>query len=150
MSRAAFATFPLPDFQTLAAFGVADTRHRHRLPSGVPRRGPAPWRPAGRVLRLNPETDGRTAPDLFQRIDRADPALDRGWIIVRHHGSEKEAEAYLFGWDGFGPRRGAPRPPLRNAAGVFTAVHRRHVPSRLPNPFSCCAPAAPARPPTAT
>jgi hypothetical protein len=61
MSRAAFTTFPLPDFQTLAAFGAADTRHRHRLPSGVPRRGPAPWRPAGRVLRLDPETDGRTA-----------------------------------------------------------------------------------------
>jgi hypothetical protein len=69
----------------------------------------------------------------FEPIDRLDPSVDRGWVIVRHHPGEVLMDGYLRGyWDmrviGFDQNLGAI--VYRTKNGIFTCVHREAMPNK--------------------
>jgi hypothetical protein len=81
---------------------------------------------------LGDEGDFGVANASFTAIKTLIPPVDKGWIIVRHHGSEARADAYI---DCVSDSRPTPYdysgPMLwQTEDGIFTLMHRPAIPGR--------------------
>ena len=87
-----------------------------------------------REYTLAPETPGapgatsRIANLTSEPITRLDPALDWGWVIVRHHANHDIARAYLDGLHDCERVPSIQQKMWQTADGIFTLHHREAMP----------------------
>jgi|GEM_PF-2175099 len=95
--------------------------HAHPTPSD---------RPAPHFYTLSERDDGGYANVAYTPIRSLDPAIDSGWLLIRHHRKLEEAEGYLSALADFntGWKGRAPKALFQTKDGLFTLVERKPSP----------------------
>jgi hypothetical protein len=93
--------------------------------------------PVGPFYMLDDTDHGSLCHTKFEQINRLDPMIDHGWVIVRHHRNSDFLDGYLSGYfdvmnPDFDQNPGAVVYHTRQ--GIFSCVHRPAIENR-PNAF---------------
>lgn len=81
--------------------------------------------PAGPFYALQEQEGPKIANPKYEAIQRLDPAIDSGWVIIRHHMRDDYVEGYLDAHSDFRPpERDTYQMVYRTKEGLFTVMHR--------------------------